>query len=96
MGSTTAVNLARHGVYIVFTYYSNQMETESLIREIEGMGKKKQLHFASTQAICEHSTISQFHRCHELLIKKLVLGKYGTLEIHIVLSEHLERKMLFE
>jgi hypothetical protein len=29
-------------------------------------------------------------------LKKLVLGRCGAVEIHIVLSEHLERYVLFE
>jgi len=40
MGRNTAVNLARRGVDIIFTYHSNQTEAESLIREIVGMGRK--------------------------------------------------------
>jgi NAD(P)-dependent dehydrogenase (short-subunit alcohol dehydrogenase family) len=40
LGRNTAVNLARRGVDILFTYRSNQAEAESLIREIETMGQK--------------------------------------------------------
>jgi NAD(P)-dependent dehydrogenase (short-subunit alcohol dehydrogenase family) len=40
LGRNTAVNLARRGVDLLFTYRSNQKEAESLIREIEGMGRK--------------------------------------------------------
>ena len=40
MGRNTAVNLARRGVDVIFTYHSNQTEAESLIREIEAMGGK--------------------------------------------------------
>jgi NAD(P)-dependent dehydrogenase (short-subunit alcohol dehydrogenase family) len=40
LGRNTAINLARRGVDVVFTYRSNQAEGESLIREIEGTGRK--------------------------------------------------------
>jgi NAD(P)-dependent dehydrogenase (short-subunit alcohol dehydrogenase family) len=40
LGRNTAVNLARRGVDIIFTYHSNKSEAESLIREIERMGRK--------------------------------------------------------
>jgi NAD(P)-dependent dehydrogenase (short-subunit alcohol dehydrogenase family) len=40
IGRNTAVNLARRGVDIIFTYYSNQAEAESLVREVETMGRK--------------------------------------------------------
>lgn len=40
LGRNTALNLARRGVEIIFTYRSNQAEAESLIREIEGLGRK--------------------------------------------------------
>jgi NAD(P)-dependent dehydrogenase (short-subunit alcohol dehydrogenase family) len=40
MGRNTAVNLAKRGVDIIFTYHSNQTEAESLISEIEAMGRK--------------------------------------------------------
>lgn len=40
MGRNTAVNLAKRGVDVIFTYNSNQTEAESLIREIEAMGRK--------------------------------------------------------
>jgi NAD(P)-dependent dehydrogenase (short-subunit alcohol dehydrogenase family) len=40
IGRNTAVNLARRGVDVIFTYHSNQKEAESLIREIEAMGRK--------------------------------------------------------
>ena len=40
MGHNTALNLARRGVNVIFTYHSNQTEAESLIREIETMGGK--------------------------------------------------------
>src|SRR5215475_131236 len=40
MGRNTAINLAKRGVDIIFTYHSNETEAESLIREIEAMGRK--------------------------------------------------------
>jgi NAD(P)-dependent dehydrogenase (short-subunit alcohol dehydrogenase family) len=40
IGRNTAVNLARRGVDIIFTYRSNEVEANSLIREIEAMGRK--------------------------------------------------------
>lgn len=40
IGRNTALNLARRGVDVIFTYHSNQKEAESLIREIEAMGRK--------------------------------------------------------
>jgi len=40
LGRNTAVNLARRGVNIIFTYHSNQAEAESLIREAEAIGTK--------------------------------------------------------
>jgi NAD(P)-dependent dehydrogenase (short-subunit alcohol dehydrogenase family) len=40
MGRNTAVNLARRGVDVIFTYHSNQTEAQCLIREIETMGRK--------------------------------------------------------
>jgi NAD(P)-dependent dehydrogenase (short-subunit alcohol dehydrogenase family) len=40
LGRNTAINLARRGVDIVFTYRANEKEPESLIREIEAMGRK--------------------------------------------------------
>ena len=40
MGRNTALNLARRGVDVIFTYHSNHTEAESLIREIEAMGRK--------------------------------------------------------
>ena len=40
MGRNTAVNLAKRGVDVIFTYHSNKTEAESLIREIETMGRK--------------------------------------------------------
>jgi NAD(P)-dependent dehydrogenase (short-subunit alcohol dehydrogenase family) len=40
LGRNTAVNLARRGVDVIFTYRSNQAEAEGLIREAEAMGRK--------------------------------------------------------
>jgi NAD(P)-dependent dehydrogenase (short-subunit alcohol dehydrogenase family) len=40
LGRNTAVNLARRGVDILFTYRSNQREAESLIHEVESIGRK--------------------------------------------------------
>ena len=40
MGRNTAVSLAKRGVDVIFTYHSNQIEAESLIREIEAMERK--------------------------------------------------------
>jgi NAD(P)-dependent dehydrogenase (short-subunit alcohol dehydrogenase family) len=40
LGRNTAINLARRGVDVVFTYRANEKEAESLIREIEAMGRK--------------------------------------------------------
>ncbi len=40
LGRNTAVNLARRGVDFLFTYRSNQKEAESLIREVEAIGRR--------------------------------------------------------
>lgn len=40
MGRNTAINLAKRGVDVIFTYHSNQTEAESLIREVEAIGRK--------------------------------------------------------
>src|SRR5580692_9021242 len=40
LGRNAAVNLARRGVDILFTYRANQQEAESLIREAETIGRK--------------------------------------------------------
>lgn len=40
LGRNTAINLARRGVDIVFTWRVREKEAESLIREIEAMGRK--------------------------------------------------------
>jgi NAD(P)-dependent dehydrogenase (short-subunit alcohol dehydrogenase family) len=39
LGRNTAVNLARRGVDVIFTYRSNQTEAENLISEIATMGR---------------------------------------------------------
>ena len=51
MGRNTAVNLARRGVYVIFTYHSNQTEAEFLIREIEAMGGKAAAYRLDTGAL---------------------------------------------
>jgi NAD(P)-dependent dehydrogenase (short-subunit alcohol dehydrogenase family) len=40
LGRNSGVNLARRGVDVIFTYRANQKEAESLIREIEALGRK--------------------------------------------------------
>ena len=40
LGRNTAVNLARRGVDILFSYNSNLAEAQSLIREVEAAGRK--------------------------------------------------------
>src|SRR2546426_1521075 len=40
MGRNTATNLAKRGADVIFTYRSNQADAESLIREINAMGRK--------------------------------------------------------
>ena len=40
IGRNTAINLARRGVDVIFTYHSNQKEAETLIREVEAIGSK--------------------------------------------------------
>ena len=40
LGRNTAVNLARRGIDTIFTYRANQTEAESLIREVEKLGRK--------------------------------------------------------
>ena len=40
LGRNTAVNLARRGVDLIFTYRSNEAEAENLNREIERLGRK--------------------------------------------------------
>lgn len=40
LGRNTAINLARWGVDVIFTYRANQAEADSLIREFEKLGRK--------------------------------------------------------
>jgi NAD(P)-dependent dehydrogenase (short-subunit alcohol dehydrogenase family) len=40
LGRNAALNLARRGIDIIFTYHSNAGEAQGLIREIEAMGRK--------------------------------------------------------
>ena len=40
IGRNTAINLSRRGADIIFTYHSNRREAESLIGEIEAIGRK--------------------------------------------------------
>jgi NAD(P)-dependent dehydrogenase (short-subunit alcohol dehydrogenase family) len=40
LGRNTAINLARRGVGILFTYNSNLAEAKSLVSEVEAMGRK--------------------------------------------------------
>jgi NAD(P)-dependent dehydrogenase (short-subunit alcohol dehydrogenase family) len=40
LGRITAVNLAHRGVDIISTYHSNAAEAQSLVREVETMGRK--------------------------------------------------------
>ncbi len=51
LGRNTAVNLARRGVDIIFTYRANRAEADSLIREIEGLGAKAAAFQLDTGAI---------------------------------------------
>jgi NAD(P)-dependent dehydrogenase (short-subunit alcohol dehydrogenase family) len=40
LGRNTALNLARRGVDILFTWRANQKEADSLVRELEALGRK--------------------------------------------------------
>jgi NAD(P)-dependent dehydrogenase (short-subunit alcohol dehydrogenase family) len=40
LGRNTAINLARRGVDVLFTYRSNQTEADSLVREVEALKSK--------------------------------------------------------
>jgi NAD(P)-dependent dehydrogenase (short-subunit alcohol dehydrogenase family) len=40
LGRNTAVNLARRGVDVIFTYHSNAIEAQSLVGEVEAVGRK--------------------------------------------------------
>src|SRR5215470_2645789 len=51
MGRNTALNLARRGVDVIFTFHSNQTEAESLIREVEAIGGKAAAYRLDTGAL---------------------------------------------
>lgn len=54
LGSNTAVNLARRGVDIIFTYRANETEAGSITRELEKLGRKAaafQLDVGNVQAL---------------------------------------------
>jgi NAD(P)-dependent dehydrogenase (short-subunit alcohol dehydrogenase family) len=40
IGRNTAINLSKRGVDVILTHHSNQKDAESLIREIEAVGRK--------------------------------------------------------
>jgi NAD(P)-dependent dehydrogenase (short-subunit alcohol dehydrogenase family) len=40
LGCNTAIHLARRGVDVLFTYHSNLAEAQSLVREVEAIGRK--------------------------------------------------------
>jgi NAD(P)-dependent dehydrogenase (short-subunit alcohol dehydrogenase family) len=40
LGRNTAVSLARRGVDVIFTYHANKGDAETVVREIQGMGRK--------------------------------------------------------
>ena len=40
IGRNTAVNFARRGVDILITYHSNRAEADSLVSEVEAMGRR--------------------------------------------------------
>ena len=42
LGRNTAINLARRGVDVIFTYRSNETEAQNLINDIEAIGKERQ------------------------------------------------------
>ena len=50
LGRNTAINLARRGVDVLFTWHSKSAEAQSLIREAEAMAAK-QRHFSSMPEI---------------------------------------------
>jgi NAD(P)-dependent dehydrogenase (short-subunit alcohol dehydrogenase family) len=53
LGRNTAVNLARRGVDVIVTYHAKQQDAESVVREIEAMGRKAaafQLNTGDTRA----------------------------------------------
>lgn len=55
LGRNAAINLARRGVNIIFTYRADQKEAESLIREIQALGRK------AAALRLDASTVSLFH-----------------------------------
>jgi NAD(P)-dependent dehydrogenase (short-subunit alcohol dehydrogenase family) len=66
LGRNTAINLARRGVDIVFTWRANEKEAESLIREVDGMGHKAaafQLDTGDTRAF--DSFVAEVHKTLE-------------------------------
>src|SRR5882672_8564303 len=40
LGRNTAINLARNGTDVIFTYHSNQKEADSAVAEIVALGRK--------------------------------------------------------
>ena len=40
IGRNTALNLARRGADVIFTYHSNKADAESLVRDVEAIGRK--------------------------------------------------------
>jgi NAD(P)-dependent dehydrogenase (short-subunit alcohol dehydrogenase family) len=40
LGRNTAVNLARRGIDVIFTYHAKKQDAEAVVREIEAMGRK--------------------------------------------------------
>jgi NAD(P)-dependent dehydrogenase (short-subunit alcohol dehydrogenase family) len=40
LGRNTAVSLARRGVDVIFTYHAKQQDADTVVREIEAMGRK--------------------------------------------------------
>lgn len=61
IGRNTAVSLARRGVDVIFTYHANRPEAESVVREIEAIGRKTatfQLNTGNTGANGERQPLS--------------------------------------
>jgi NAD(P)-dependent dehydrogenase (short-subunit alcohol dehydrogenase family) len=56
IGRNTTLNLARRGVDIIFTYHSNQAEAESLVGEVQAIGRKAAAHRLDT------GDVSSFNR----------------------------------
>jgi NAD(P)-dependent dehydrogenase (short-subunit alcohol dehydrogenase family) len=53
IGRNTAVSLARRGVDVIFTYHANKQEAETVVCEIEAIGRKAatfQLNTGNTRA----------------------------------------------